>query len=276
MSAKKTRWILISGALVLFVLLFISPRQKTNAASDAESGTAAVAKPIARSNKQALEVYLNLALNNLTTELRKNYKELNTKNQTDSLVAFWDKLKRPDLAAYFTESAAEKTDSAFAWYKAGNRYYYAIPFIKDETELPLLYQRAAACFENSLKKDSSNTDAKIMLAACMVEGSEDPMQGISLLRSLEQKDSNNVKLQMTFALFSVKSGQLDKAVRRFNKVLQIDSSAIEVYLHLADAYEKLGQPEKSLKMLENYQSKTNDPMVKLEIGKYIEQLRNSN
>ena len=67
MSAKKTRWILISGALVLFVLLFISPRQKTNAASDAESGTAAVAKPIARSNKQALEVYLNLALNNLTT-----------------------------------------------------------------------------------------------------------------------------------------------------------------------------------------------------------------
>jgi tetratricopeptide (TPR) repeat protein len=276
MSAKKTRWILISGALVLFVLLFISPRQKANTDSDSEPGSASAAKPIARSKRQALDVYLKLALNNLEPELRKNYEALSAKKESDSLVVFWDKLKRPDLAAYFTESTAEKTDSAFTWYKAGNRYYYSIPFVKDETELPLLYQRATACFENSLRKDSSNTDAKIMMAACMVEGSEDPMQGISLLRSIEQKESNNVKLQMTFALFSVKSGQLDKAVLRFNKVLQIDSTAIEVYLHLADAYEKLGQPEQSLKMLENYQSKTNDPMVKLEIGKYIEQLRNSN
>jgi tetratricopeptide (TPR) repeat protein len=275
MSAKKTRLILISGALVLSVLLFISPRQTASPASEAEVGSPS-AEPLAQSKKEALDVYLNLALKNLGTELRKNYDILKTSGLSDSLVVFWDKLKRPDLASYFTETLAEKTDSASTWYKAGNRYYYSIPFVKDESELPLLYQRAAFCFENSVKKDASNTDAKIMLAACMVEGSEDPMKGISLLRSIEQKDSANVKLQMTFALFSVKSGQLDKAVLRFNKVLQIDSTAIEVYLHLADAYEKLGQPEQSLKMLENYQTKTTDPMVKLEIGKYIEQLRNSN
>ncbi len=275
MSAKKTRLILISGALVLFVLLFISPRQKANSGSEVEVGLA-TGKPMVQSKKSALDVYLNLALNNLAPGLRRNYELLKTSGFSDSLVGFWDKLKRPDLASYFTETIAEKTDSAFAWYKAGNRYYYSIPFVKDESELPLLYQRAAFCFETSLKKDSTNTDAKIMLAACMVEGSEDPMNGIGLLRSIEKKDSANVKLQMTFALFSVKSGQLDKAVLRFNKVLQIDSTAIEVYLHLADAYEKLGQPEQSLKMLENYQTKTTDPMVKLEIGKYIEQLRKSN
>ncbi len=110
----------------------------------------------------------------------------------------------------------------------------------------------------------------------MVESNDDPMKGISLLRKIEQIDSNNVKLQMTFALFSVKSGQLDKAISRFNKVLRIDSSAIEVYLHLADNYEKLNQTEKSIEMLEKYQTKTNDPIVKMEIGKYIEQLKNSN
>jgi len=275
MSAKKTRLILISGALVLSVLLFISPRQKASSASEAEAGPAS-AQPIAQSKKEDLDVYLNLALKNLVPELRKNYDILKTKSPSDSLVVFWDQQKRPDLASYFTETIAERTDSASAWYKAGNRYYYSIPFVKDESELPLLYQRAAFCFNTCLKKDSANTDARIMLAACMVEGTEDPMKGISLLRSIEQKDSNNVKLQMTFALFSVKSGQLDRAILRFNKVLQIDSTAIEVYLHLADAYEKLGEPEQSLKMLETYQEKTTDPMVKLEIGKYIDQLRNSN
>jgi hypothetical protein len=275
MGAKKTRVILISGALALFVLLFISPRQKANSGSEVESGSTTT-KPLLQSKKEALNVYLNLALKNLEPTVRKNYDLLQTKGLTDSLVVFWDKLKRPDLASYFTETSAEKTDSAYSWYKAGNRYYYSIPFIKDENEVPLLYQRAVFCFDKSLKKDSSRLDAKIMLAACMVEGSEDPMKGIALLRTIEKTDSTNVKLQMTFALFSVKSGQLDKAIQRFNKVLRIDSTAIEVYLHLADAYEKLNQPELSLKMLEKYQTKTNDPMVKMEIGKYIEQLRNSN
>jgi len=56
-----------------------------------------------------------------------------------------------------------------------------------------------------------------------------------------------VKLQLTFAFFSVKSQQWDKAIRRFNNVLKIDPLYIEAYLHLADAYEQQGQKEKQLK-----------------------------
>jgi tetratricopeptide (TPR) repeat protein len=275
MGAKKTRLILISGALVLLVLLFISPRQKANPDSEVEVDVAA-SKPLAAGNKKSLNVFLSLAVKNLAPELKQKFEGLQTNRQLDSLVVFWDKLKRPDLASYYEETSAEENDSASSWYKAGNRYYYSIPFVKDENEVPLLYQRAVFCFDECLKRDSLNTDARIMMAACMVEGSEDPMKGISLLRAIEKTDSNNVKLQMTFALFSVKSGQLEKAIARFKKVLRVDSTAIEVYLHLADAYEKLNQPELSLKMLENYQAKTTDPMVKMEIGKYIEQLRNSN
>ncbi len=42
------------------------------------------------------------------------------------------------------------------------------------------------------------------------------MKGIALLRDVEKTDSNNVKLQLTFAFFSVKSQQWDKAIKRFN------------------------------------------------------------
>jgi lipopolysaccharide biosynthesis regulator YciM len=101
------------------------------------------------------------------------------------------------------------------------------------------------------------------------------MKGITLLREIERTDSNNVKLQMSFAFFSVKSGQLDKAIQRFEKVLQVDSNYIEVYLHLADAYEQLNQTQKSIVMLQQYAKRTPDLTAKVEVNKYIKQLQES-
>ena len=99
------------------------------------------------------------------------------------------------------------------------------------------------------------------------------MKGITLLREVEKTDSNNVKLQMSFAFFSVKSQQWDKAIKRFQKVLQIDPLFIEAYLHLADAYEQKGDKSKTIEMLEKYASITEDAMAKQEVLKYIDQLK---
>ena len=78
---------------------------------------------------------------------------------------------------------------------------------------------------------------------------------------------NNVKLQLTFAFFSVKSQQWDKAIKRFNKVLEIDPLYIEAYLHLADAYEQQSQTNKTIEMLQKYASVTEDAMAKQEVLK---------
>jgi lipopolysaccharide biosynthesis regulator YciM len=47
-------------------------------------------------------------------------------------------------------------------------------------------------------------------------------------------------------------------------------------LHLADAYEQLGETKKTIEMLEIYSSKTTDITARLEINKYIEQLKQKN
>jgi tetratricopeptide (TPR) repeat protein len=96
-----------------------------------------------------------------------------------------------------------------------------------------------------------------------------------MLREIEKTDSNNVTLQLNFAFFSVKSQQWDKAIKRFEKVLQVDSTYIEAYLHLADAYEQSGQKNKTIEMLEKYKSKTDDAMSRQEIDKYIQQLKSN-
>ena len=271
MSVKKTHLVLIISAIVLFVLLFIAPKIAPKHTDGDGHDHSAENKAV--STNATLDVYLNLALNSLDPEKKKQSDKFIAAKQLDSVVVFWDKLKRPDLAAFYTEEIAKKESKVANWLKAGNRYYYAIQFIQDKTAIPVLYQSASRCFAKGLELEPNNVDAKIMLASCYVEGSEDPMEGIKRLKEIEKTDSNNVKLQLTFAFFSVKSGQLDKAITRFNNVIKIDSNYIEAYLHLADAYEQKNNTEKTIEMLAKYSAKTTDVTARIEIEKYIQQLK---
>lgn len=269
-TARKTQIGLIAFAVVLFVLLFLAPKkQKVEALPKAEAETL------------SLEPFVTMVLKNMKPEDKTAHDNLlsvanNAKNDTAfaTMMAFWDKQKRPDFASFYAEKMAEKQQTSAAYTKAGDRYYYSVRFVKDQNEVPVLYQSAVRCYEKALEKDPKNIDAKIQLASCYVEGSQDPMKGITLLREVEKTDSNNVKLQLSFAFFSAKSAQWDKAIKRFEKVLEIDPLYIEAYLHLADAYEQQGNKEKTIEMLQKYASVTEDAMARNEVLKYIEQLKN--
>jgi len=271
MSAKQTKVLFVACALLLSVLLFIAP--KTANDSQKKASRDQNTETVSENNTANVEVYLKLALKNLEPKRAKELDQYQKGNKTDSLISFWDRSRRPDLAAHFTEEIAKRSPSAQAWIKAGERYFYAVQFTQDQTEIPLLYKCALRCYSKGLKMDPKNVDAKVMLASCYVEGTSDPMKGISLLREVEKTDSNNIKLQLNFAFFSMKSGQLDKAIQRFEKVLRIDSNYIEAYLHIADANEQRGKTELTIKALEKYGAKTGDPTAKAEIYKYIEQLK---
>lgn len=272
---RKTQIGLIITALVLFVLLFLAPKTYSGKLETKGSMESKSTETVAN-----LETYITMATKSLKLSEKSNYDALLAAAKSSKvdtafvpLVQFWDKQKRPDFAAYFVEQIAERSQTSLAYNKAGDRYYYSVRFTKDNNEIPALYQSAIRCYEKAIAKDAKNIDAKIQLAACFVEDGKDPMKGIGLLREVEKTDSNNVKLQLTFAFFSVKSQQWDRAIKRFNKVLEIDPLYIEAYLHLADAYEQQGQKEKTIEMLEKYASVTDDAMAKIEVKKYIEQLK---
>ncbi len=270
--ARKTQLGLIAVAIILFVLLFIAP--KTSSSKKVEL------MPTAQTEVASIETFLTMTLKSLKSEDKTAYDVLVNQAQKStndsaykSLVQFWDKQKRPDFAAYFVEKIASKKQTTESYTLAGDRYYYAVRFIKDNNEVPALYKAAQNCYQKAIDLDPKNADAKIQLASCYVETGQDPMKGIGLLKEIEKVDSNNVKLQLTFAFFSVKSGQIDKAITRFNNVLRIDPLYIEAYLHLADAYEQQGKTDKTIEMLEKYATVTDDAMAKSEVLKYIEQLK---
>lgn len=271
---KKTQLLLIIGAVVLFVLLFFA-NKKPSAKSIDNGQQAKVTGP------STMESFVKTAESVLAPELKQKTDSYFTKANgavkkqwLDSIIAFWDKQKRPDIASFYFEEKAKESKDAVTWFKAGDRYYYSVRFTKDQSELLPLYQSAMRCYQSGLKIEPNNSEAKIMLASCYVEGSNDPMKGISMLREIEKTDSNNVTLQLNFAFFSVKSQQWDRAIRRFEKILEIDSTYIEAYLHLADAYEQMGKKDKTIEMLEKYKVRTDDALARQEIEKYIQQLKN--
>src|SRR5688572_11926281 len=114
MSAKNTQLVLLGGALVLFVLLFIAPR--TTAEEKPQGFSAAKAPEV--SPTANVEVYLNTAVKNLEAGELKKYTAIKDTKTFDSIARFWDSQKRPDLAAWFSESAAKQENSAEAWKKA--------------------------------------------------------------------------------------------------------------------------------------------------------------
>lgn len=272
MKLNKTQIVVVSGALLLIVLLLLA---NTKLLPKEEAKVSEHANP----NTVAFTNMVKTAVDGLNADQKKVNQKLEDaiKSSSDKKVAFeniinmWDSLNRPAIAAYYMEQAALASPIESNWLQAGNRYYAATRFV-EEAERPLLFGRAMDCFEHVLELNPKNIDAKMNLASCYVEGSSEPMKGIGMLKELEKTDSNNVNLQLNFAFFSEKSGQWEKAIPRFEKVLKIQPDFIEAYLHLADAYQQLGKNDKAIESLEKYKAAVDDVTIKAEVQEYINKL----
>ena len=80
---------------------------------------------------------------------------------------------------------------------------------------------------------------QIQVALSNIQDAENPqsqMKGILQMRSLSEKYPENADLQWNMGLFSIQSGQYEKAVARFEKVINIDAQRLDAYMQLATSY----------------------------------------
>jgi tetratricopeptide (TPR) repeat protein len=274
-SVNKKQLIVLAGAFIVIVLLLFANTQLPDKEEVKMSDHAG-------SNNGGMNTLLENAKKALPADQKKLIGKLEeaTKNSPDKKTAFeniinqWDSLRQPAIAAYYQEQAAIVSPVEKNWNEAGNRYYAATRFAKEEDK-HILFEKAMDCFQKTLELNPKNVEAKINLGACYVEGSQDPMKGIGMLKEVERTDSNNVNLQLNFAFFSERSGQWDKAIARFEKVLKIQPDFIEAYLHLADAYQQKGDKAKAIESLKKYIGLVDDVTIKAEVQEYINKLKNS-
>lgn len=195
----------------------------------------------------------------------------------DSLIAIWDSNRKPTASAVVSQQLAEISGKAADWYAAADRYMMATRFVKEEAQKKQLYENATAAFEKTLALEPQNLDAKAGLGVSLVESAgltgQPPMKGIGLLREVVATDSTHINAQLNLGYFAIQSGQFDKALARFETVKRVKPEFIEVHLYIADTYEKMGNKTEAIKNLEVYKSKLNDPVLVVEVDKYINELK---
>ncbi len=103
--------------------------------------------------------------------------------------------------------------------------------------------QAKELFERSLRINPANDSVKISLGAVYLFGgiSNNPMDGLQLIRDVSEKDSSHAYAQFMLGKASIISGQYDKAAGRFEAVLRLQPENSEASLLLAEVFERTGK-----------------------------------
>ena len=242
----------IAAVTVLVVALYsldikglVKPKGDRGLASSNQQATANV-------NGSTVSVNAKQMLNaNLASQITKLEDELKLVNNADrlnllkSLAQKWDDVNQPAPAAFLLEEIALAEKSYDNWLLAGNHFADAYTNYKDSTVIPTLVAKAINAYSKALEINTESLDAKCGLGVAYVTEGKNPMQGIQLLLGVVKTDPKNLNANMNLGLFSMKSGQFDKAVNRFKTVIEVKQSP-EAYFYLGTTYENLGAKQDAI------------------------------
>ena len=213
-----------------------------------------------------------------TQELLARSEDVETKvDALDSLITLFDNLRKPSGSAFHSLQKAKGTNNADHWTEAGERFLLNAKYMGDGAQKKNWFAQSRTCFEKAVEIAPEDLDIKVDLGVCLIEGASflgtPPMEGIGMLKTVEQADPNNIKVLINLGYFAIKSGQYDKAEERFNKVIEIDGEYLDVHLYLADLHEKQKKTDLAIIDLENYKSKSDDSTRIKEVDNYIGELK---
>ena len=194
----------------------------------------------------------------------------------DSLVQLGIKKNIPPLVAKYTMEKAKAVPTEVNWMLAGDNYFRAFRLSQQQSKE--MIEEAIGCYEKVLELNKDNLSAQTAIGVAYVEGASKlgvmPMKGIGILKEVLNKDPKNVNALTNLGYFAIQSGQYEKAVERFETVLEIDPENAEAYIYLTDIYLSQNKIEEGIKTLEKYKSLMNDPLVKKQVDEYIKEIRN--
>jgi len=254
----RSKQIFLIGAIVLLVaFLFtrdikglVKPKENPGAAAPAgaqmaPTATAAInLDEVSTTGKNLLSASLSAEITSLEQAF-KSAPENQKVSAAKLLAQKWDDVEQAVPSALYLEVIADKEPTLNNWLLTGEKFMKAFDNTRDSLLQPALLQKANAAYTNAVAIDSTSADAKTGLGITIVNGMGAPMQGIAMLMDVVKKDPENLKANMSLGTFAIKSGQFDKAITRFNKIIEIKPSP-DAYFYLGTAQENLGNNEAAI------------------------------
>ncbi|HEX8376873.1 MAG TPA: tetratricopeptide repeat protein [Pedobacter sp.] len=276
----KGKQIAVIGLVVLLMGLLLSldikglvdeGQHSGEGAENASQASVSTVETVSTTAKQSLNANLAQQITELENQLKtaEGVEKLNLQKQ---LATKWNDVNQPAPSAFYYEVVAKTSNDYSDWLKAGDLFTSAYQTTKDSLTQPALVQKAIETYQKALDIQPASLDAKTGLGVAYVSGTPSPMQGITLLLDVVKQDPKNVKANLNLGLFSIKSGQFDKAVNRFKTVIEVAPSP-DAWFYLASAYENLGQKAEAITAYEKSKELAADPNLTRYVDSKIQELK---
>jgi tetratricopeptide (TPR) repeat protein len=134
--------------------------------------------------------------------------------------------------------------------------------------------QAKDLFERSLKLNPNNDSSKVGLGEVYLYGGiAMPMQGISLIREVTDKNPNNIYAQMSLGRASLMSNQTEKAIEYFKKVVSLQPANVEAIFRVAEIQEQTGNKKEAIEWYTKLLPLINRAEIKQDIETRIAELK---
>jgi len=166
------------------------------------------------------------------------------------LIHFWDSLQRYDISGFYYKTLYNKNNSEYNLMNASQRFYEQARVVADSNARQYYLKEAKTGFAKVLELAPYNLDAKVYKALCIVEDRSQVMGGVSLLKEVIATDSNHLMARYSLGMLQIESGQLEKALKSFEKLVSLQPFNGEYYYYLADIQQKMGNKPQAIRNYE--------------------------
>lgn len=280
---KRPQWIAASIAILLTVSLYALTRDQLFGYHPIQGSAASTPAP---QGQLTIDTILHHAKERLTDDqltrihfLESSISRGDVLSQKlhiyHQLARFWkDTAKIFEPFGWYTAEAARLENSEKSLTFAARLFLQNLRYEENADLRQWKATQSKDLYERSLKVNPGNDSVQVELGEVYVYGGlAMPMEGITMIRTVAEKDPNNLYAQISLGNASLASGQLDKAIERFSKVVQLKPDHLEAVLLLADTYERKGDKAEAIKWYSRSLPIITIPGLKTEVEKRITQLR---
>jgi len=274
-SMRRNQLIVITACLALLIAIYFFGNTKkpadVAAPSMGSSHNQTQQQPLAETLD--IDMYLTEVKSKADAPTRQSIESAEKAHQYDALIAAYKKIDKPLAVAYYVVKQADKVNNTQTYVNAGDYNAALMQTAPDEKAKRFLVSNVVTCYKKAVDMDTANTDNRLRLAGAYMEEGSQPMNGVLILLDVVKKDSANVDAQLMLGRFGLISGQIDKAIARFEKVLYLQPQNSEALYSLAQAYNRKGEKQKAIDLLERCKKTVKDAATRKDIEKEIENIK---
>ncbi|HEY9177998.1 MAG TPA: tetratricopeptide repeat protein [Flavipsychrobacter sp.] len=283
---RKSHYITILVAAALVAVLYwgvntVPPKQpgeQQQAATPADAGQHTAVAPasvdsILSAGKAQLHEHAAEEIDALLAKVDASASKAEKVEVYKQVAQIWQEHKQMPQAAYYYTEAAKLDNSEKSLNFAARLNSELLRSAESPSVRAWAAQQAIAAYEQSLEVNPDNDTVKMALAGAYIDGTSQPMQGIQLLLGITREQPDHIQANLMLGQLSIRSGQMDKAQERFEKVLSIEPENTEALYFLAEVYKSKGNKQKAIELLEECKRIINNPTFSKEIDEYIKSFK---